>query len=219
MLARALKKTPYSMPWKRLVRILLLVIVGLIALRLAVYVEPLDKHREGLLLKAFSPEQLVTYHWEYDLAATLDKALPIEGITSLTPEEGTVTDIGGKAHFLVQGTATIAALTDQSLLLNLPENRQGRLPLKHLFGNTAVASTGWFQANDFTNTLDYNAASACLNQRLLDLVVKPLLISLQVGDRVDWVGAIALDTDQPVPATLDIAPFRLTMTTGDSLPH
>jgi predicted lipoprotein len=207
------------MPWKRLVRILLLVIAGLIALRLAVYVEPLDKHREALFLKTFSPEQLVTYHWENDLATTLDKALPIEDIASLTEEEGTVTDIGGKVHFVVKGTSKVAAMTDQFLLLDLPENRQGRLPLKHLFGNTAVASTGWFQANDFANTLDYNAASACLNKQLLDAVVKPILHNIQVGDQVDWVGAIALVADQPLPAILDIAPFRLTRTIGDTSSH
>lgn len=207
------------MPWKRLVKIALFVLLGLIALRLALYIEPLDKHREALLLKVFSPEQLVTYHWEHHLAGTLEKALPIERMASLLAEEGTVTDIGGKVHFLLKGTAAVASKTDQCLLLSLPENRQGRLAVKHLFGNTAVASTGWFQVNDFANTLDYNAASACLNKRLLDSVVKPLLDSLQMGDGLEWVGAVALDLDQPVPAIVDIVPFHLAKTTSIVASH
>jgi predicted lipoprotein len=204
------------MPWKRLIKISLLVVVGLIALRLAVFTEPLDKHREAALLETFSPEQLVDYHWEHDLAPTLVKALPVEKMAFLSTEEGHVTDIGGKVYFLLKGTSTIAAINQQSLLISLPDNRHGRLPVKLLFGNTAVASTGWFQANDFANTMDYNAASASLNQRLLETVVKPLLDSLVVGGRLDWVGAVALDPGQPLPAILDIAPFQLVQTAGST---
>jgi predicted lipoprotein len=207
------------MPWKRLLKIVLLVIAGLIALRLAFYIEPLDKHREALLLETFSPEQLVTYHWGKDLNQTLHKALPIEHIAALTPEDGLVTDIGGKVHYLLKGTSTITALTDQFIVLALPDNRQGRLPVKHLFGNTAVASTGWFQANDFANTMDYNAASASLNKRLLEKVVQPLLDCLCVGDRLVWVGAVALDPGQSLSATLDIVPFSLVKSADSTSPQ
>lgn len=204
-------------PWKRLFTWTLLVLAGLFALWKAVYVVPLDAYREARLIESFSPVQLVSYHWEHHLEATLDQALPVDRLSDLPEAAGRVAVIGGKTHYLLKGTAEVAAVTDQQLLLTLPDGQQVRLPVKLLFGNTAAAASGWFHANDFANSMDYNAASACLNQRLLAMVVKPLLDSLRLGDRLEWVGAVALNPDQPLPDLVDLVPFRLTLADGPSV--
>lgn len=205
------------MKWKRLISISVLIVAALVAIRFSFYTEPLEEHRQKALLKQFSPNQLVDYHWENDLEALLQTAIPVQdfmdGMSAdakgYSEKHARVPCIGAKSYFLISGQTLINAISDQSLTIQLDDKTTGRIQIRFLFGNTARDATGWFNAADFQNTMDFNTLSTYLNTRILNEVAKPAADGLKTGDKLTWWGAVEIAPDNFPVTSLDIVPLWL----------
>jgi predicted lipoprotein len=202
---------------KRIIRLILLIAAAILAVWFSFYTEPLKEHQEKALLKQFSPNQLVDYHWENDLDALLTGALSVtdfqEGMcqdaAAFSAKYAKVPGIGARSYFILYGEATLTEVCDQSVNFDLCPETTGKIQTRFLFSNTARDASGWFNANDFQNTMDYNTLSTYLNNRILNEVAKPVAGTLKVGDKLTWWGAIEIAPEDFPVKTLDIVPLRL----------
>lgn len=210
---------------KKILKVVVPVIAIIIAVWFSFYTEPLNKHHERELFKKFSPNQLVDYFWKNELDTLLQKALDYkffnEGICRnpqiFSDKYARVPGLGAKSYFLIHGEITVSEVAEDALLFDFCKETTARILTKFIFTNTARDASGWFNASDFQNTMDYNTLSTYLNNKILNEVVKPLDNKVNSGDRLTFWGAIEVSTDEYPVKKLDIVPLRLQLTKRDNV--
>lgn len=210
---------------KKILKVVVPAIAVIIAVWFSFYTEPLKEHQERELIKKFSPNQLVDYHWKNDLDTLLKKALDYkvfnEGICKdlqkYSDEYARVPGLGAKSYFLIHGEITVKEVAEDALLFDFCKETTARILTKFIFTNTARDASGWFNASDFQNTMDYNTLSTYLNNKILNEVVRPMDNRVNTGDKLIFWGAIEISTEEYPVKKLDIVPLRLQLTKNENV--
>jgi predicted lipoprotein len=199
-----------------------ILLIGVV-IKLSIYVEPLEEHRKALLMKQFSPDELVNYHWQHDLNRLLREAVPVEAWLAgmrqqpqaFSKAHAQVPGIGAHPIFIIQGKGVITQIEEQRLVIQLTTGLKGIIQTAYLFSNTARDATGWFDPDQFQNTMDYNQVSSCLNLRIREEVIKPILSVVKKGARVFYCGALEVNLEEAFPpVSVELDPFRLEKSTN-----
>lgn len=192
---------------------ILYVILAFIAIWFSFYTENLTEKKNREAMSTYSPEQLVGAMMRDSLDALrlrsidvdeLSKALSVDG-KHFTEEHGRVLGIGSPTTYVVSGTITDVALIDDEELQGLIGGIRVRIPVKYVFGNTARDASGWFDIDDFRNTMDFNAVSAAMNKHIAGAMK---IFSPNVDSRLDLLGAIAIK-DGILPPVVTIIPYEI----------
>lgn len=194
------------MKTKTILRTCLTLAAVAVALRFSFHTESLSARQERERLQQFNPEEKVAYFWSEHREALADRALDFSKLCDglrrnpsvIAAREGRVLGIGSKTCFVVKGESHDFHFSDNRLYLTLDDRQpdgkpiQVVIPFKYIFGNLARDASGWFHIDDFQNTMDFNAVSACLNRLIRDEVVAGKAKEADNCERCRFCGAVEL---------------------------
>ncbi len=196
-----------------------------VVLKLSIYTESLSERTERERLLQFNPTERVAYAWEHHLESLEAEALPLDSFMRgyqsdpqvLAKQSGKVLGIGSNYFFVVKGQAADLRVKDDFLWMTpLCEDDQMILtqicvPVKYIFGNLARDASGWFNIDDFKNTITFNEVSSCMNQYIKENVVAGIEEKIVGHDTCRYCVAVEVDKDlkgaQKLPTILEVIPY------------
>jgi len=183
----------------------------------AVYVEKLDLKAQQERKRHVNPGEQVDLFWKTELHTILNTAIDLKSFDSLLVANppalikhyGRTVGISSAYSFLVKGTARTTGREAEAIPVLLTNgNATYSLRVRHIFGNTARDAVGFFQVDEFENTMDFNAVAAALNSLIAKDVVAPAIDGISPGATVGFVGAVAMDVEHR-PEHMDIIPLHI----------
>lgn len=185
-------------------------IIGLaiVALWFSFYTENLTERKRREEMKELKPEQLVSMLMRDSLAALEERAIALEELVKHVGEQdfaqrhGRLLGIGSPTFYVVKGESDQAQVINDEIHASV-NGIALTIPLKYIFGNTARDASGWFDIDDFQNTMDFNAVSAAMN----DYVAKRVK-TYQGDGRMKFLGAVAVK-DGEIDQALTVIPYQL----------
>ncbi|MEE1317804.1 MAG: DUF2291 family protein [Prevotella sp.] len=179
------------------------------------YTENLTERQKREEMSRYNPEQLVNKIMKDSLASLEQKALSIsmlaEGIRNNAEEfaktHGKVLGIGSPVFYIVKGECHNAKLADGEEIHATADGISIKIPIKHIFGNNARDASGWFNIDNFKNTMDFNAVSAEMNKYITKETAGFKMPA--EGQTVTFVGAVAVPPHSSDISTLEITPYIL----------
>lgn len=184
---------------KNIKRILLSIIV-IAAVWGSFYTENLTEKKQREMMTQNNPEQWVATFMQDSLTTLKDKAVTLrklaEGIATghkeFAERHGRTLGIGSPVFYVVQGTCEAPQLINGEELQGTAEGVPFSIPLKYIFGNTARDASGWFNIDDFLNTMDFNAVSAALNNYI---AARLKAFQWTPQQPIEFTGAVAIPAD------------------------
>lgn len=196
-------------------KIIILTAAAFAAVYFSFYTENLTERQKREEMSRYNPEQLVNKIMKDSLASLEQKALSIsmlaEGIRNNAEEfaktHGKVLGIGSPVFYIVKGECNDAKLADGEEIHATADGISIKLPIKHIFGNNARDASGWFNIDNFKNTMDFNAVSAEMNKYITNETAGFKMPA--EGQTVTFVGAVAVPPHSSDISTLEITPYIL----------
>ena len=187
-----------------------------VALWFSFYTEPLSVRKEREALKQYNPEQLVEHYWSTELSNLEANALDVESFVkslqadpqALRETSGHVLGIGSNVCYVLKGEAENVSFANHEFHFKL-NGIDFTIPAKYIFGNTARDACGWFIIDDFQNTMDFNAVSACMNQRIKEQVIGEVIDKAAEISKFHFCGAIEVSPDAKDVNRLKLYPYIL----------
>ena len=164
-----------------------------------------------------SPRAFAEAFWEKTLPGRRSGAIEATELWRIVEQDpkgasklGHTSSIGGRPVFLVRGTATVAKLGEQGVVLDLGTHTTGATLLVSgpIFGNQLRDSTGVIRLQDF-DSFDFNAISAELNRLAEERVLPDLRKRAVIGARVVFFGAAEIDDASAEHVILRIVPIAV----------
>lgn len=201
---------------KKILKYIILAIVLVIAVWFSFYTEPLSQELEQEALKEYKPEQLVEHYWSTELTNTETNALTVSDFLNglrtnheqLKADHGRVLGIGSNTFYVVKGDADEPLFEENEFRFKC-EGVEIHIPAKYIFGNVARDASGWFNIDDFQNTTDFNAVSACMNQRIREQVIADKPDHAADYHHCHFCGAVEVTPDQVNAEALTVYPYIL----------
>lgn len=196
-------------------KIIILTAAAFAAVYFSFYTENLTERQKREEMSRYNPEQLVNKIMKDSLASLEQKALSIsmlaEGIRNNAEEfaktHGKVLGIGSPVFYIVKGECHDAKLADGEEIHATADGISIKIPVKHIFGNNARDASGWFNIDNFKNTMDFNAVSAEMNKYITKETAGFKMPA--EGQTVTFVGAVAVPPHSSDISTLEITPYIL----------
>lgn len=196
-------------------KIIILTAAAFAAVYFSFYTENLTERQKREEMSRYNPEQLVNKIMKDSLASLEQKALSIsmlaEGIRNNAEEfaktHGKVLGIGSPVFYIVKGECHDAKLADGEEIHATADGISIKIPIKHIFGNNARDASGWFNIDNFKNTMDFNAVSAEMNKYITKETADFKMPA--EGQTVTFVGAVAVPPHSSDISTLEITPYIL----------
>ncbi|MBQ7162125.1 MAG: DUF2291 family protein [Bacteroidales bacterium] len=187
-------------------------VAALAALWFSFSTENLTQRRQREALNDLNADQLVEVMMQDSLAALSQRAVSLESLAAGCGDEafarqhGRVLGIGSPTFYVVQGQLDqVQRVGDE--IRGFCGGQAIVIPVKHVFGNTAREASGWFNIDDFQNTMDFNAVSAALNACI---AAKLQQFSPATDGKVNYLGAVAVvDGRFPADNTLKVIAYDL----------
>lgn len=196
-------------------KIIILTAAAFAAVYFSFYTENLTERQKREEMSRYNPEQLVNKIMKDSLASLEQKALSIsmlaEGIKNNAEEfaktHGKVLGIGSPVFYIVKGECHDAKLADGEEIHATADGISIKIPIKHIFGNNARDASGWFNIDNFKNTMDFNAVSAEMNKYITKETAGFKMPA--EGQTMTFVGAVAVPPHSSDISTLEITPYIL----------
>lgn len=201
---------------KKVIKYVILAALFLVALWFSFYTEPLSLRKEREALKQYKPEELVEHYWTISISELEANALDVEGFAAalqtdpeaLCEASGRVLGIGSNVCYVLKGDAEVLSFADHEFHFKL-NGINFTIPTKYVFGNTARDACGWFNIDDFQNTMDFNAVSACMNQRIKEQVIADMADKASQYTRCHFCGAVEVSPGANRVEQLTLYPYIL----------
>ena len=196
-------------------KIIILTAAAFAAVYFSFYTENLTERQKREEMSRYNPEQLVNKIMKDSLASLEQKALSIsmlaEGTRNNAEEfaktHGKVLGIGSPVFYIVKGECHDAKLADGEEIHATADGISIKIPIKHIFGNNARDASGWFNIDNFKNTMEFNAVSAEMNKYITKETAGFKMPA--EGQTVTFVGAVAVPPHSSDISTLEITPYIL----------
>ena len=201
---------------KKYISISIISTLAVVALYNSVYFEKLDTKKEKDSIKDFDPKDKVEYFWDNKLDEVLKSAIDIKLFDSqLADDPETLMGHHGKGVgitstycFLVKGITKHVQPGSVDIPVDIKDSYADyNLKIKYIFGNTARDAIGYFNINDFENTMDFNAIASELNKIILNREIAKL-DSLSPGETIKFIGAVEINLEN-ISKQVDVIPLRL----------
>ncbi len=200
----------------KVIKYIILAVIFLVAVWFSFYTEPLSVKKEREALKQYKPEQLVEHYWSKELTNLETNALDVPTFTknflsdpqALREKYGHVLGIGSNICYVLKGDAENISYASNEFHFNL-NGINFTIPAKYIFGNTARDACGWFNIDDFQNTMDFNAVSACMNQRIKEKVIGDIINNSTEYTRCHFCAAVEISPEATTLESLTLYPYIL----------
>jgi predicted lipoprotein len=195
-------------------RIILLAAAIFAALYFSFYTENLTEKQKREEMSKYNPAQLVNSFMKDSLISLEQKALAIsvfaEGIKNNTDDfekkHGKTLGIGSPIFYIVKGECSEAQLIDNEEIHATADGINIKIPVKYIFGNNARDASGWYNIDNFKNTMDFNAVSAEMNKYITQQMQK---FQMSEDGKLTFVGAVAVPAQTAEISSLVITPYIL----------
>ena len=203
---------------KRSLRYLLLfILVGLLGYK-SIYFKKLSSMQSNASGK-FDASAFARTLWNTHFSSKLDSAISLnQYITELNTNAesafkkySNAIGIGNYRYSLVKLTGRAIEITADDILLTVfnSDSLNVKLALEYIYGNAIRDASGLVDIKNFTNNDDLIAVSEQLNKIIRDSIVPPFKKSIQLGNKVEMVGAIELNKEHIDFREIEILPLRL----------
>jgi len=200
----------------KIIKYVVIAVLFLVAVWFSFYTEPLSVKKEREALKQYKPEQLVEHYWTKELTDLESNALDVENFvqkfqadpSGLQKMSGHVLGIGSNVCYVLKGEADNLIYENHEFHFKM-NGIQFTIPAKYIFGNTARDACGWFKIDDFQNTMDFNAVSACMNQRIKEHVIGNIIERASESTQCRFCGAVEISPEARTIDALTLYPYIL----------
>lgn len=195
-------------------RIILLAAAIFAALYFSFYTENLTEKQKREEMSKYNPAQLVNSFMKDSLISLEQRALPISMLTEginhdaeeFAKKHGKVLGIGSPIFYIVKGECSEAQLIDNEEIHATADGINIKIPVKYIFGNNARDASGWYNIDNFKNTMDFNAVSAEMNKYITQQMQK---FQMPEDGKLTFVGAVAVPAQTAEISSLVITPYIL----------
>lgn len=199
---------------KNIKKILLYIIVAFVAIWGSFYTENLTERQKREQMSKYNPEQLVETIMKDSIGTLQKKAISIkelaEGISSgheaFAAKHGRTLGIGSPIFYVIKGECGNVRLINDEEIQGVTGGITFTIPLKYIFGNTARDASGWFNIDNFQNTMDFNAVSAAMNA-YIGKEVKGFRLTPE--QPISFVCATAIPADAQEISSITLIPYLL----------
>jgi len=197
---------------------IIIVIAGFTAYH-SVYFRQLDEVQQQQRLQDFDAGQFAKEFWNETLLSQKENAPDIVDLLSRLKSDfdraakqyGHTLGVSNVHAFLVKGSGTIADITDENVIVQLPNNTQVEIATRYIFGNAIRDASSQLDVSDFPSTMEFNTISNALNSIVKNRVVSPFLERAQVGQKIDFFAATEIDSSEKAPNRLRLIPIQIEM--------
>lgn len=117
--------------------------------------------------------------------------------------------IGNAAYFMVQCKGEITEITEDEIQLSTENAGAVSINIRYIFGNALRDASGLVKLTDFKTNTEFNKVSEALNALVRTKVIPPIVAGLQIGDRIEVVGALKLSKKELEDPALVITPSQI----------
>lgn len=195
-------------------RIILLAAATFAALYFSFYTENLTEKQKREEMSKYNPAQLASAFMKDSLISLEQRALPISMLTEginhdaeeFAKKHGKTLGIGSPIFYIVKGECSEAQLIDNEEIHATADGINIKIPVKYIFGNNARDASGWYNIDNFKNTMDFNAVSAEMNKYITQQMQK---FQMSEDGKLTFVGAVAVPAQTAEISSLVITPYIL----------
>ena len=201
---------------KKYISIAIISLLAIVALYNSVYFEKLDEKKVKESIKKFNPKDKAKYFWDNELDDLLTSAIDLKLFDSqladnpetLIHQYGKAVGITSTYCFLVKGNTNQVVPNVEEVPIKLSDGyAKYNLQTKYIFSNAARDATGYFNIDDFENTMDFNAIATELNKLILERVIAKL-DSVSPGETIKFIGALEINSED-IPKQIGIVPLKI----------
>lgn len=165
----------------------------------------------------FKPDVYAQNFWKTKLPAAEAKAVDIDQLLATLKNNphsafqtyGHAIAIGSTRFFMVKGHGKVTDVTPDEVMLNTVSSAPVQLATTYVFGNAVRDASGMVQITEFSNTIDLSNVSGEIDKIIRKQVLPPFKQAVKKGDKVDFIGAIALNEAHLSLSDLEIIPVNL----------
>lgn len=198
----------------KIVKWIALVLLALLALRLSFYTENLSERNRREALSRYHPEELVAAMMRDSLSALEQRALPLaqwqemlqKDPQTLASTHARRLGIGSPLFYTIRAELTQVTLVNNEYLRAFADGVEIVIPVKYIFGNTARDASGWFNLDDFRNTMDFNAVSAAMNAYIAEQMAH---FNLSEQASLQVLAAVAIPQETTKITRLELIPYKI----------
>jgi predicted lipoprotein len=183
----------------------------------SVYVENLTERRARRNASSTGTIESVASAWKNGIAALLAQAMPVsEWTTSLFADTQSFVNQHGKSNsigpfytFILRGETVLTGVSEEELRFDSGNHLTGAIQIKYIFSNAVRDASGWFNLDEYENTMDYNIVSSEINQYILSEVVTDDVQALRPGDKISFYGVVEINRKELPSKRLEIIPLKI----------
>jgi predicted lipoprotein len=200
--------------------------IGIFAAILVVYlsldIQNLEKHMAASAPASFNIADYTAIFWNDSLPASIASAPQLSDLLKLLNEnpESAFSKFGHKLgisktyYFMAKGKGTIEKVDSEFLVLALDGNTKVKIATDFIFGNSVRDGSGKVNINEFLNMTDFNAVSVAINKLVKEKVVSRLRKSAEVGQYLEFAGAIEVGSENIDLSAIRIIPVSVKISDG-----
>lgn len=193
-------------------------VIGIVAVLSVVWfsldIQKLDAYKAENIIEVFDAEDYAEKLWEDNLPAAIASAIDITKLLDefqnnhelAFTQHGKKLGISKTWYFLVSGSGTINAVNEESTEVLLDNGKQIQLATSFIFGNAVRDGSGLVNIDDFINMTDFNNVSIALNKKVRDEIIPKLVSGSELGERINFSGAIEMNEETPMDNNVRIIP-------------
>ncbi len=179
------------------------ILVILVVLFFSFRIEKLDEYKAAKTAYVFDATSYAQDVWNEKMSAVINNAPEIVSLVELlkTNREKAFEDFGRKLgisktwYFMAQGEGVVDSVMEESLLVDIGDNKTIQLATSFIFGNAVRDASGVVNIDDFINMTDFNNVSVALNKLVKEEVANELKNSAKPGMKLQFAGAIELNEE------------------------
>jgi predicted lipoprotein len=198
--------------------VLLIAVVGLLGYK-SVYFKKLSTLKSTAAAK-FDASSFVTKLWAEKMTAKMDSAVDLAVFTNAVAankEEAfkkysNALGIGNYRYALVKTTATVLAVNEDELLIQVPAANSlmnAVLATEYIYGNAIRDASALIDVKDYPNSTDLSSISEEMNKIIRSSVLPSFKSNVKKGDKVNIIAAIELNMEHIKWTGMELLPVRL----------
>ena len=188
---------------KKSIKYILGILAILVVLFFSFRIEKLDEYKATKTVTVFDATNYARDVWNNKMPAVNNDSPEIVSLVELlkTNKEKAFEDFGKKLgisktwYFMAQGEGVVDSVMEESLLVDIGDNKKILLATSFIFGNAVRDASGAVNIDDFINMTDFNNVSVALNKLVKEEVANELKNSAKPGMKLQFAGAIEVNEE------------------------
>lgn len=194
---------------------LYIVIIGLVGYN-AIYFKKLSDVKKASIEK-FDAKSFSQKLWEEKMPAKINSAVDLNVlIKAVTADKESALNkysnalgIGNYRYALIKTNATVYAVNEDEVILQLPANDTAILTTEYIYGNAIRDASALIDVTDFPNTDELNSISEEMNKIVRSNVLPAFKKSIKKGQQIQLIAAVEINKAHIKWNGLELLPVQI----------